>query len=93
MDCALGVVTERVDRIRSGVICRGNDPLREVNVPAVVRRHFGYDEDAIAETCPNTEEVFNHRFTHLPLYDITQEQLEYMADAILESIDEMKRGV
>lgn len=64
-------------------------PLYRFNV----LKPFGYDEDAIAETCPHTEEVFNHRFTHLPLYDITQEQLEYMADAILESIDEMKRGV
>lgn len=64
-------------------------PLYRFNV----LKPYGYDEDAIAETCPNTEEVFNHRFTHLPLYDITQEQLEYMADAILESIDEMKRGV
>lgn len=54
---------------------------------------FGYTRDAIADSCPNCEEVFNRRFTHLPCYGLSQEQLEYMADAILESIDEMQRGV
>ena len=50
-------------------------------------------EKAIAETCPVCEEVFNHRFTHFPVYGLTQEQLDYMADAILSSVDEMQRGV
>lgn len=48
---------------------------------------------AIAESCPVCEEVFNHRFTHFPVYGLTPEQLDYMADAILESVDEMQRGV
>jgi len=55
-------------------------------------RDLGYDTDAIAETCPNTEMVFNHQFTHLPLYPLTQEQIEYMADAVIESVEEMKAG-
>ena len=55
-------------------------------------RALGYDVDAIAATCPNTEEVFNHRFTHLPVYDLTPEQLEYMADAILDAVAEMQAG-
>lgn len=55
-------------------------------------RQLGYDVDAIAASCPNTEEVFNHRFTHLPCYDLTEEQLKYMADAILESVAEMQAG-
>ena len=46
----------------------------------------------IAKTCPNCEEVFNNRFTHLPIYGLTGEQLEYMCDAILESVAEMKAG-
>ena len=54
---------------------------------------FGYDQDAIAETCPNCEEVFYHRFTHFPVYGLTKEQVDYMADAILESVSEMQRGV
>ena len=55
-------------------------------------RQLGYDTDAIEKSCPVTEEVFNHRFTHLPLYDFTREQLTYMADMIIESVEEMKKG-
>lgn len=58
-----------------------------------VVEQMGYDADEIAKTCPVCEEVFYKRFTHLPLYGLTKEQLDYMADAILESIDEMQRGV
>jgi hypothetical protein len=36
--------------------------------------------------------VFYKRFTHLPLYGLRQEQLEYMADAVLESVAEMQAG-
>ena len=53
----------------------------------------GYNEEEIAASCPVTEEVFDHRFTHFPIYGLTQEQLDYMADAILESIDEMQKGI
>ncbi len=58
-----------------------------------VLKDRGYDEAAIAATCPVTEEVFDRRFTHFPIYGLTQEQLDYMADAILESIDEMQKGI
>ena len=58
-----------------------------------ILREYGYDEKAIAESCPVCEEVFNHRFTHFPVYGLTPEQLDYMADAILDSVDEMQRGV
>jgi len=57
-----------------------------------VLRSLGYDENAIAATCPVTEEVFYHRFTHLPIYGLSKDQLEYMADAVLASIDEMQKG-
>ena len=53
---------------------------------------MGYDSDEIAKTCPNCEEVFYKRFTHLPLYGLSDEQLEYMADAVLESVAEMQSG-
>ncbi|MBR3862187.1 MAG: hypothetical protein IKM42_00845, partial [Clostridia bacterium] len=53
---------------------------------------MGYDADEIAKTCPVCEEVFYKRFTHLPLYGLSDEQLEYMADAILESVAEMQAG-
>lgn len=57
-----------------------------------VTEQMGYNADEIAKTCPVCEEVFYKRFTHLPLYGLSQEQLEYMADAILETIAEMQAG-
>jgi perosamine synthetase len=56
-----------------------------------VMRKLGYDVEAIQKSCPVTEEVFNRRFTHLPLYPLTQDQLEYMADSILESVAEIQK--
>jgi perosamine synthetase len=58
-----------------------------------ILRELGYDREAIAATCPVCEEVFNHRFTHLPIYGLSREQLDYMADAILASVAEMQQGV
>ena len=52
----------------------------------------GFDEAAIAKTCPVTEEVFDRRYTHLPIYGLTEEQLKYMADAIIASVEEMRAG-
>jgi len=57
-----------------------------------ILRTLGYNVDEIARTCPVCEEVFYKRFTHLPLYGLTQGQLDYMADAILESVSEMQKG-
>ncbi|MBO5882908.1 MAG: DegT/DnrJ/EryC1/StrS family aminotransferase [Clostridia bacterium] len=54
---------------------------------------MGYDSDEIAKTCPNCEEAFYKRFTHLPLYGLSKEQIEYMADAVLESVKEMQAGI
>lgn len=64
-------------------------PLYRFNI----MQTFGYDEDAIAETCPNCEEVFYKRFTHFPVYGLTKEQVDYMADSILESVYEMQKGI
>ena len=50
----------------------------------------GFDEKAIAKTSPMTEYIFDKCYTHLPIYGLTKEQLTYMADAILESVAEMK---
>jgi len=53
---------------------------------------LGYDVDAIAASCPNAEEVFYKRFTHLPVYALSDDQFEYMADAVLEAVAEMQAG-
>ena len=57
-----------------------------------ILEQLGYDRAALAETCPVCEDVFDHRFTHLPIYGLTRAQLDYMADAILESVAEMQAG-
>ena len=55
-------------------------------------KDLGYDVEAIRASCPNVEMVFNHQFTHLPLYPLSQDQLEYMADAVIDAVQEMKQG-
>ena len=57
-----------------------------------IMKDLGYDEEAIAKTCPNTEKMFYHSYTHLPLYPLTQEQLEYQAKAVVEAVRELKQG-
>lgn len=53
-------------------------------------KQLGYDTEAMRKTCPNAEEAFLHRFTHLPLYPLSMDQISYMADRIIECISEMK---
>ena len=55
-----------------------------------IMKEFGYDENAIAATCPVTEKMFYKSYTHLPLYPLTREQLEYQAKAVVEAVREMK---
>ncbi len=55
-------------------------------------KQFGYDHDEIAASCPQTEEVFNRRFTHLPLYPLTAEQVEKLADLVVRAVTDLKAG-
>lgn len=54
---------------------------------------LGYDTKAIANTCPVAENAFLHTFTHLPIYGLSKKQLDFMADAILASVEEMQEGL
>jgi len=54
-------------------------------------KQLGYNVDEMGESCPNAEEAFRHRATHLPLYPLTDDQLEYMADAVIETVEEMRK--
>ncbi len=54
-------------------------------------KQLGYDTEAMKKSCPNAEESFLHRFTHLPLYPLTEEQLKYMADSVIDCIKEMRK--
>lgn len=53
---------------------------------------MGYNVEKIAKSCPVCEEVFYNRFTHLPIYGLTDEQIDFMGNAILESVKEMQQG-
>lgn len=53
-------------------------------------KDLGYDHDQIAASCPNAEEIFNRRFTHLPLYPLEDEQVELMAKLVVEAAEEMR---
>lgn len=57
-----------------------------------VLRDLGYDTDALRDSCPVAEEAYRHRFTHLPLAGLDRAQLRYLADAVLESVRELKAG-
>lgn len=57
-----------------------------------IMQDLGYNADEIAATCPNTEKMFYNSYTHLPLYPLTREQLEYQACAVVEAVREMKAG-
>ena len=63
-------------------------PLYKFNI----LRQLGYNAKAIEATCPVAEDSFQHRFTHLPLYDLTVEQLDYMANAVIDAIGQIKAG-
>ncbi|MGC8976336.1 MAG: DegT/DnrJ/EryC1/StrS family aminotransferase [Candidatus Ratteibacteria bacterium] len=56
-----------------------------------IMKQLGYDTEKIKQTCPNAENVFLHRFTHLPLYDFKKQDLKYMADSIIEIIKGMQK--
>ena len=64
-------------------------PLYRFNI----LKQLGYDVEAMSASCPVANEVFDHRFTHLPLYGIDKDRVEYMADAVLEAVAEMQKGL
>ena len=57
-----------------------------------IMKKLGYNAEAIAETCPKTEAMFYHCYTHLPLYPLSMEQLDYQAKAVVEAVRELKAG-
>jgi dTDP-4-amino-4,6-dideoxygalactose transaminase len=57
-----------------------------------ILRQLGYDTAAIEASCPVCEDLFNHRFTHLPIYGLSAEQIQYLGDAVIESVEELRRG-
>ncbi|MCM8769405.1 MAG: DegT/DnrJ/EryC1/StrS family aminotransferase [Candidatus Omnitrophica bacterium] len=56
-----------------------------------IMRQLGYDTAAMEKSCPVAEEAFRNRFTHLPLYPLTEDQVKYMAEAVIECVESMRR--
>ena len=54
-------------------------------------RDLGYDTKAMERSCPVAEEAFRHRFTHLPIYGLSAQQLDYLAAAVIESAEAVRR--
>jgi perosamine synthetase len=52
-------------------------------------KQLGYDTKAIQKSCPNAEDAFLHKFTHLPLYPLTDVQVKYLADNVIAAVKEM----
>jgi perosamine synthetase len=52
---------------------------------------LGHDTSAMKKSCPNAENAFLYKFTHLPLYPLTEQQVVYMADNIIEAVMEMRK--
>lgn len=52
---------------------------------------FGYDMESIRKSCPNAEQVFFNEYTHLPLYGLAEDRMNYMIEAVLDAAKELKR--
>ncbi len=55
-------------------------------------KQLGYDTEAIQAGCPACEDVFANRFTHLPIYGLTPGQIKYLAEAVVDSVEELRHG-
>ncbi len=54
-------------------------------------KQLGHDTESMRKSCPNAEEAFLHKFTHFPLYPLTERQVEYMADNVIEAVMELRK--
>ena len=73
------------------------DELGVTNIPHFaplyhfnIFHQLGYNQAEIAATCPVAEEAFAHRFTHLPLYPLTESQVAQMGDLVEQAAREVK---
>jgi perosamine synthetase len=57
-----------------------------------VMQQLGYDTAAVQASCPCAEDVFANRFTHVPIYGLTAEQVKYLGDSVIESVAELRAG-
>ena len=48
-------------------------------------QEFGYDQESIRATCPTAEAAFFNEYTHLPLYGLTEAQIDHMENAVVQA--------
>ena len=93
-------IVRRTAEGSQGFTLPGWEPERLALLETTLKQYEGITPDMLRENykyflervCPVCEEVFYKRFTHLPLYGLSDEQLEYMADAVLAAVAEMQAG-
>lgn len=54
-------------------------------------KELGYDAASVAASCPNAEQVFFQQYTHLPIYGLPEEAVEYMMETVVESAKTLKK--
>lgn len=57
-----------------------------------IMKRLGYDTAAMRESCPQAEDTFANRFTHVPIYGLTPAQVKYLGDSVIESVEELRAG-
>jgi perosamine synthetase len=53
-------------------------------------RELGYDCAGLAASCPNAEQVFFEQYTHLPIYGLSEEAINYLTDSVIETAKALK---
>lgn len=57
-----------------------------------VMKRLGYDTESMQASCPQAEDAFANRFTHIPIYGLTPAQVKYLGDSVIESVEELRAG-
>jgi perosamine synthetase len=50
---------------------------------------LGYNPAAIVASCPAAEQIFFEQYTHLPLYGLSDETINYMIESVIETAREL----
>ena len=53
-------------------------------------KELGYDQAAIAASCPGAEQIVFEHYTHLPLFGLSDEAIQYMIDSVIQTARELK---
>ncbi len=51
---------------------------------------LGYDQAAIAASCPGAEQIFFEHYTHLPLYGLSEDAVSYMIESVIQTAKELR---